>query len=393
MVFLGKLPALTARSILTYIQSDASKACTGWFINKCQDKLFRDTKYTKPPSNMSSINEELGEINDVFKEINEELEEIKQDTWNHLIAKPDWEHLHSKICQAEMGIRDKFQLMQTILTIENSKERSNAALLLSKDILDVKTGVLSNLSVIHEVLTGQTSTNTTSKGLLEIWSRTMYTNMISKPTSAKVYQHSVDKYLTQAAIIQFKGVLLFTGSAIKTDFILNLFDLFEKNLKSQIGTMEKTVPAYMKYMSDLIEDHVFVLRPVFDGKDQPFVKRRGPNKRLVNDYFCGIPEAGKWIFKKSPKFDEDGSLLISGSTKEKYGQYYYMSESARHKAVCVSDKHRATSFYVIPLDCTDKKIRIMICKSNAKFADKAFLHNNLKFIDEHDNIEFTFHSV
>lgn len=372
MAFLEKIPALTARSILKFVQSDAAKGLPGWFINtRCQNHLFGDQKYSKQ-----------------LKYINEQLEQIKQDTSSRIKEKTDWEHLHTRISQAEMGICQKFKHMQTILKIENSIERCNEALVLTNDILDTESGVLSNLSVIHQGLVGHTDTNTTEKGLLELWSNEMYNNMSINRMSSKIYLDYVDKYLTQAAIIQFKGILLFAGATSNTRLCLHQFDLYENNLKSQIETMQNTVPSSIKYLSDPDENKVFILRPVFDGKDQPFVKRKGPNRRLANDYLCGIPEAGKWVLKTSSDFDKDGSLLFSGSTKEKYDQYYYMSLSKTKKAKCVAGIHRATPFYVIPLDYTDKKIRILICKSKSETRDKLFLGNNLKFIDDHDNIEF-----
>lgn len=295
--------------------------------------------------------------------------------------------LNTRIFQAEMGICHKFQLMQTLSLNEDSQDKSLEVERMRNGILDTNSGVLNDLSVINQVLIGQTITNPTEKGLLEMWSKGMYDNMRINPMSAKTYENYVSQYLDKAAILQFRGVLLFTEANANYRYCSHQFEMFENNLKSQIETMEQTVPTFIKYLTDPDEKKVFSLRPDFDGKNVPFVRSKGLNKKLDYDYMCGYTDEGKWIFKKSPQFDENGSLLISGSSKG--GKCNYISISEKNKAICVSEESRATPFYVIPLDFTDKNIQIIICRSDYKPEDKPFLGNSLKCIDDNDNIEFT----
>lgn len=376
MVILEKLPSpLAARSILEYIKSDAAKSCSGWFIGKCLDQLFGDPKYTTQLKHMTRLDEDL--------------DNSKLHSPNKLKAAIEWEHMNTRIFHAEMGICHKYQLMQAILSNDNSIERRHEASQLRNGILDSNSGVLSNLYVINQVLVGGRARNRTKKGLLEIWSEGIYNNMSINQMSAKIFQDYVDKFMTKAAVLQLKGILLFTAANTNSRFCLNQLELFEHNLTSQIEIMEKSVPTYLKYLSDPDEKHAFNLRPVFDFKGAPFVRRQGSSNKLKYDFFCGNSEAGKWVFKKSPEFDKNGSLLISGSSKERYGKYYYMSVSANNTLECVSQECRATPFCVIPLHFIEDKMKIIIYKSNSKPEDKQFLGNDLKFINEDVGTEFT----
>lgn len=359
---LERLPALTARSILRFIQSIQSDKVAkgkGWF-----------TRYS----------DEIKEMNTSHAKL------IKKDTPRTLKLQTDWDQLHTRIFQAEMGICHKFQLMQTLLSNKDSQDKSLELERLRNGILDTNSGVLNNLSVINQVLIGQTITNPTEKGLLEIWSNGMFDNMRTNPMSAKTYQNYVDQYLEKAAILQFRGVLLYTEANSNYQYCSYQYELFENNLKSQIEAMEQTVPPFMKYLTDPDEKKVFVLRPDFDGKTVPFVRSKGLNKKLDYDFMCGYPDEGKWIFKKSPQFDENGSLLISGHSND--GKCNYISISEKNIATCVSEECRATPFYVIPLNVTEKRIQIIFRRSEPKPEDKPFLGNSLKCVDDNDDIEF-----
>ncbi|VDH97792.1 Hypothetical predicted protein [Mytilus galloprovincialis] len=370
MVYLEKLPLLTARPILEFIQSSAAKKCTGWISARCLEIFFGDPKMSTQLENM--------------KRINEELEKIKQDTPNKV--KAEWEHLNTRLFQAEMGISHKFRLMQTILSTENCKERFNEVSRLRAGILDTNSGILSNLSVIHQGLMGHTMGNPTDQGLLEMWYKGVYNNMIEQPISAKTLHEYVMKYLSWAVILQFKGFILFAGASDNSGFCLHQFTLFEKNLECQIQKMEKIVPKYMKYLTDPHEKNVFVMRPILGGDCDPFVKRRGPGKKLKNDFFGGYTEDGKWHFEKSETFVKDGSLLISGKSSIKKGEKYYIQVPNSSKAECVSERRSATPFYVIPLDFENKTMKITICKSGSQTG--RFLGDRLTFINEKKDSKF-----
>ncbi|VDI81202.1 Hypothetical predicted protein [Mytilus galloprovincialis] len=365
MQCLERLPALTAISVLEFvqsIQSDIARKGKGMF---------------------SSYSEQLKQTHSIPKA----LCMIKQGPSNKLTFTTDWEHLNTRICQAETSICHKFQLMQTILSNEDMHDISSEVELLHKGILDTNNGVLCNLSIIHQLLVGQIVTNPTGKGLLDLWSTGIYDNVRINLMSAKRHQACVDKYLDNAAILQFKGILLFSEANTNSRFSSLQLDLFEHNLKYQIKKKEKTVPIFMKYLIDPDEKKGFYLRPTFDGKDEPFVISQGLKKRIGNDYMCGHREDGMWFFKKSPNFDEDGGLLISGSSMD--GKTYFMSVSDGNIVKCVEEKNRATSFDVIPLDFEDDKLKISICKSTFKPEEKCFLGNNLTIVHGQDDREFT----
>lgn len=373
MVFLKKLPSsLTARPILEFLQSKAARECTGWFTIKCLDQLYEDPKYSTQLENMYKIDEAL--------------DKIKQNTPHELKERTDWQNLNTRIFHSEMGICHKYKLMQAVLSNKKNIDRRHELVALSKGILDVNNGVLSNLSIIHQVLLGRTATNSTEKGLLEMWSEGIYINMKINIMSAKTYQDYVNKFMTKAAILQMKGILLFAGANTNSDFCRDQFDLFLKNLESQIKTIEQTVPSYMKYLSDPDEKDVFVMRPVFDGDFNPFVRRWGPGKKVTNEYFCRNIEEGKWNFEKSSSFVNDGSLLISGRNTTN-DQRYYMRVSKTNKAECVSEKCNATPFCVVPLGFENKTMKTIVCK--AELHDQRFLGNTLTCIDEQDDSLFT----
>lgn len=356
-----RLPALHTRSILKCIQSIKS------------DAPIKEKEWLKRHS-------------ELIKEMHKSHEKlIKQDTSNTLKLRTDWKHLNTRIFQAEMGICHKFQLMQTLSLNVDSPYKTFELEHLRNGILDINSGVLSNLSIIHQVLVGKTVTNPTEKGLLEMWSKGIYDYMMINPMSAKKYRDYVDIYLDKAAILQFRGILLYAEASTASSVCLHQFDLFENNLTSQIKTMAKTVPEYLKYLIDPDEKDVFVLRPVFKSELEPFVRSQGLNKRISYDYMCGNTEEGKWILKKSNTFVDDGSLLISGSSKD--GKCYYMSVSEKNVITCVSEECYATTFFVIPEGFTNNKMKISICK--AKFKDKPFLGNSLRFVDGNGEREFT----
>lgn len=366
MVYLEKLPRMSAGPILEFIRSDAAKSCTGWISSKCMEKLFGDPKISIQLRNMNRINEEL--------------EKIKQDTPIEL--RTNWEHLNARIFKAEMGIHHKFELMQTILSAEDCKDRCNEVSRLGTGILDTNCGILSNLSVIHQGLVGQTMTE---KGLLELWYERVYNNMIKNPMSAKTSNHYVTNYLNRAIIVQFKGFLLFAGANTNSGFGLQQLKLFEENLQYQIKEMEKTVPTYIKYLTDPDAKHVFFIRPDVDGNCKPFVQRKG--KTLTYEFFGRNIEDGKWIFEKSLSFKDDGSLFISGrSTTDDDDKVYYMKVAETNTLECVTEQSDATPFFVIPLNFENKTMKIIMCTSEQNAHN--FVGNRLTLFNDGDDREF-----
>lgn len=363
MQSLERLPAVTARSILKCvqtIQSDTLKKGKGW---------------------LKDYSDEIQEMHISHEEL------IKKDTSYKLKLKTDCDHLNARMFKAEMGISHKFQLFQAILLNKDKPENDLSAERLRNGILDTNSGVLSNLSVIHQVLVGKTVTHPTEKGLLAMWSKGIYDNMRINQMSAKIYQDYIDAYLEKVAILQFRGIILYTGANTTSQYGSYPYELFQNNLQSQIKTSESTLPTYMQYLTDPDEDNVFVLQPDFDGDNEPIVRSKGINKKLGYSYLQGKNQEGKWNFKKSPTFEKDGTLLISGRSKG--DQCHYMRVSENNIAECVSEESRATPFDVIPLDFADKKLKIMICKSNTKPEEKSFLGYNLEFIHGKDDREFT----
>lgn len=370
MVYLDKLPILTARPILDFIKSSEAKKCTGWISARCLEILFGDPKMAIQLKNM--------------KRINAELEKIKQETPSKI--KADWEHLNTSLFQAEMGISHKFQLMQIILSTENCKERFHEVSRLRTGILDTNYGILSNLSLIHQGLMGHTIANPTDQGLLDMWYKSVNNNMIEQHISAKTFHYYLMKYLSWAVILQLKGFVLFAGANDNSGFCLHQFKLFEKNLESQIQKMEKNVPKYMQYLTNPDEKKVFVMRPILGGNCDPFVERRGPGTKLKNVFYFRNIEDGKWHFEESETFVNDGSLLISGKSSLKKSEKYYIKVPDTSKAECVSERERATPFYVTPLDFENKTMKIAICKSNSQ--TERFLGSKLTFINEKNDSKF-----
>lgn len=358
-----RLPVLTAKLVLEFIQSmqsDVGKNGKGWLL-----------RYSEQLKQTHSLPQYL----------------IKHETLNKSTFGTDWKQLSTRIFLAEMGICNTFQLMQVVLSNKDSQHAGSEFEQLQNGILDTNNGVLSSMSVIHQLLVGRTVTNPNEKGLLEMWSTGIYENMRTNLMSGKTHQANVDKYLDNAAILQFKGILLFTEAKTNSRFCSLQLDFFEHNLKYQIDKKEKTVPIFMKYLTDPDGKKGFYLRPVFDGKDEPFVRSRGLRKRIGYDYMCGYTEDGKWFFDKSSSFDVDGSLLISGSSKD--AKRYYMSVSEKNLVECVAEKNRATPFHVIPLDFSDNKLTASFCKSTSKPKDEHYLGTNLTCIGGNDDREFT----
>ncbi|VDI05083.1 Hypothetical predicted protein [Mytilus galloprovincialis] len=378
MVFFDKLPMLTARPILDFIQLNSAKICTGWISANCLAVLSSDPKMSIQRENLNIINKEL--------------EQIKQDTATKV--RTDWEHLNNRLFQAEIGISHKFQLLQTLISTDDCSERRNEVSRLRTGILDTNSGILNNLSVIHQGLVGHTVINPADKGLLEMWYQGVFDNMIENSMSAKTCHDYVMKYLSWAVILQLKGIILFAGANENSGFCLHQFKLFEKNLESQIEKMEKTVPEYMKYLTDPNENNIFIMRPILGGDCDPIVKRQGPSKKLKNDFFCGNIEDGKWHFERSPSFFKDGSLLISGKSSALNEQRFYIKVPDKNTAICVSEQSCATPFYVIPIAFKNNTMKTNICKSDSHA--QQFLGNNLSFTDGHDDIqtfELSFESV
>lgn len=350
----------TAKSMSTFLRRDVVKTGIGWLT----------CKNIKTSNHFTNL-----------KSVHTELESLKQGTWKIVTAEKEWEHLNTRLFQAEMGICHKFQLLQTILLNEKSSDSiPDEVRKLRKGILDVNSGVLSNLSVINQVLVGKTVTHPAEEGLLEMWSKGVYNDNVKNQMHAKAFNDYVLKYWTKAAVLQLKGFLLFTGANLNSDFCMDQYDLLMDRLESQNKLMENTIPTYLKYLTEPDKNNVFVLRPFLGEKFEPFVRRNGKTKKLVNEYFCGYNEEGKWIFEKSDK--DDGSLLISSSCKSNY-----LKASNNNKAEFVLEKHNADSFYVIPLDLNEERMQIIICQT--KPDRSRFLGNSLNFTNIEDNITFT----
>lgn len=371
------LTHLTARSVKEFIGSNAAKKGIGWFTeNKLEEILSDEQK-----SNL---------LQEQLKRVNQEYETTNKDGAMKVTVATGLEHLNTRIFQAEIDISQKFQLLQTILANNESTQKRNIEVeRLRNGILDTNSGVLNNLSVIHKVLVGQT-VDPSKKGLLEMWSKGVNTNMLENPISAKTCYDQLMHHLTRAAILQLKGFLLFKGANDDVQFCCNHFKLFEDNLKYQSDLMEKTMPKHMKYLTDPKEENVFYLRPVFGTPFEPFVKRRSEGKTLQFEYYLEHVAEERWTFEKSSTFNTDGSLYISGITNGKAGsKRNFLSFKDNNKAICVSNEGKPQSFYVMPL-YKENSMHITICKLEQEpDSSPRFLGNDLKFIGRDDNIEFT----
>lgn len=351
----------TANSISKFIQRDVVQTGIGWLT-------YQNVKTSDHLKNLNSVHTTLTIL--------------KDDNWNTVRAERKWENLNTRLFQAEMGISHKFQLLQLLLSNENRSEEciSGEVEHLRNGILDVNSGVLRDLSVINQVLIGKTVTNPAEKGIIELWSQGVFNDNVINQMHAKALENYLMKYWTTVAVLQFKGLLLFFGASTNSDFCLDQYDVVMDNLESQHMFMENTMPRNLKYLTEPDENNLFVLRPFFDDEFEPFLKRNGKTKTLVNEYFCGYNAEGKWIFEKSDK--DDDSLNIASSCKRNY-----LKVSNNNKVEFVLEKQNADSFHVIPLDLNQKRMKIII--SQTKADRPRFLGNSLDFTNEESNIIFT----
>lgn len=371
MAFLaGIVEGLTVESVITFIGSKALGTGVGWLTNKALDGIFGGKTATEKniQYKLNSIHQDFEKIKEVLKEITVEIE---------------WEHLNTRIFQAEIDICHKFQLLLLILSIEDETERSIEIERLNNGILETNGGVLCNLFVIHQVLVGYTITNPT-KGLLELWSEGVYKSMIQNPMSAKSYQDNVMNFLTKASILQLKGIILLSAANKSAFFVGEQASLIKTHLESQLHVIEKSLPN-MKDLTDPDKNNEFVLI-LYRGADiKPIMFVCRQHYKIASTFWDKNTSDEIWIFEKSPTFDKDGSLLISASSNRTSDTKYYMSVSEKNTAICVSRKCEAQSFFVIPL-LNDGRQQVIICKSES--GPQRFLDHNLNFVDRQGEITF-----
>lgn len=364
------LTPLTAGSIRTFLGSKEAEEGIGWFTDNEINKILGD----ETSSNL---------LVEKLKNIQQQFEDIKLDTSLKKKEGTDWEYMQTRIFQAEMDVCHKFQLLRTILGNKDSNEKKICEIQrLRYGILNPNNGVLSNLSIIHQELVGQT-VDSTKKGLIEIWYNDVCKNMNETPISAKTCKDILRNHLTKAAILQLKGLLLFKGSNENYQLCSAQFKYLENNLKMQSVMMDTVCSDTMNFLADPCKENKFYIRPVSGVQFEPFL--RADQKTLGYEYHLQNNEEKKWIFEKSHTFDNDGSLIISGNSSTD-GKRSYITMKDEFKAIIVSEDNLAQPFFVMPVN-EESSTKIIICK--CKPESQLFLGHNLKFTENEDNREFT----
>lgn len=364
------LNPLTAGSIRTFIGSKEAEEGIGWFTDNEVNKILGD----ETSSNL---------LLEKLKNIQQQFEDIKLNTSLKKKEGTDWEYMQTRIFQAEMDVCHKFQLLRTILGNKDNNEKKICEIQrLRYGILNPNNGVLSNLSIIHQELVGQT-VDSTKKGLIEIWYNDVCKNMNENPVSAKTCKDILMNHLTKAAILQLKGLLLFKGSNENYQLCSAQFKYLENNLKLQSVMMDTICSDNTNFLADPCKENKFYIRPVSGVQFEPFL--RADQKTLVYEYHMQNNEEKKWIFERSNTFDNDGSLIIYGISSTD-GKRSYISMKDEYKAIIVSEDDHAQPFFVMPVN-EESSTKIIICKCQPE--SQLFLGHNLKFTENEDNREFT----
>lgn len=348
-LLLGLAANLTAESILKFIGIKTGTAMTEWLKKEVMSKVF-------------GIEDTLGEVKHILTNMQEEMVRINN-TLTSITKEIKWEHLNTRIFDAESDICFQFELLLSILSLSKEQERKKQMELLKTGVLNTNRGVLRNMNVINEILVGNGDGERSEKGLLEMWSENVYNNMLTNPRSAKTYTHHVMNYLTKYATVQFYGMTLFLLANESDEFGTIQYSRFKTNLGCQIDLMLKTMPNGTMILADPNEDNKFVfhINYLFGI---PMSLRSTASGRIETNVDSNIDD-GTWIFERSGTFDTDGSLLITG-----YRKRSYLSVSGKD-VKCVAEKHLAHSFYVMPHHSTDNSRQIIICPS--KPCDVRFL--------------------
>lgn len=352
-LLLGLAANLTAESILKFIGIKTGTAMTEWLKKEVMSKVF-------------GIEDTLGEVKHILTNMQEEMVRINN-TLTCITKEIKWEHLNTRIFDAESDICFQFELLLSILSLSKEQERKKQMELLKTGVLNTNRGVLRNMNVINEILVGIRDGERSEKGLLEMWSENVYNNMLTNPRSAKTYKHHVMNYLTKYATVQFYGMILFLLANESDEFGTIQYSRLKTNLGCQSDLMLKTMPNSTMILADPNEDYKFVFPMDFLLGIPVCLRSDGAGADLIveSDIDNGI-----WIFERSGTFDKDGSLLITG-----YKKRSYLSVSGKDVKV-FADKHRAHSFYVMPQHSTDNSKKIIICPS--KPCDVRFLGHDLK---------------
>lgn len=393
---------LTAKQIVQFIGKAVANKTVGWLTDKALKEIFGDKSTDKS-----------AEIIQKLESIKTDLENMRKDLEN-ISIEIKWEHLTSRIFQAEIDICHKFDLLISVLSIKDSTERRNEFESLRTGILDINSGVLSNMYLIHRVLIGRAVLNPAEKGLLEMWSEGVYNHMLQNQMSANAYKTNAEKYLHKSAILQLKGFILFWVGTGSLKFFVGQASMVLENLKYQAKFSEELLPPALTHLTNPDETQLFVLSASNNNvvyESLPTTPKPGKIREMMTFFGMGYSassdieternelilrkrsennEDEEWVFVKSHTFDGDGSLRIlkNPGKNSKYGRrYMFVSENMPY--CCEEHDFMSDTFVVMPLQTTDKHMKIIIYSSGNGYLGHS--KNKLAFSSTFsgDNIEFT----
>lgn len=230
---------LTEKFSISEIKEFLTTTATAKVIELAAEEILKKI-FTE---NRKDILDKLTKLHERFQESKKDVKEIPGEIGTA--------HQNSRIFQAEIDISHKFELLLSIMSIDDSWARNTEVERLKAGILDTNTGILSHLTAVHHVLVGDTVTHPGEKGLLEMMSKNLLEKTDGGMTNDECEKHILN-FLGKTVILQFKAVILFMVASENFAFCKAQFSLMGKRIQKQIAVVKDcTMPKKLKKLENL----------------------------------------------------------------------------------------------------------------------------------------------